>query len=60
MDANYEPPLMERRTIYGVTLEQRRNDAVIDRKFIADPANIVSDSKEVNLFLSRMSYSISI
>ncbi len=30
IDPSYQPPLMERRDIFGITLEQRRNDAVID------------------------------
>lgn len=30
IDPDYQPPLMERRDIFGITLEQRRNDAVID------------------------------
>jgi len=30
MDPKYEPTEMERKTIFGLTLEQKRNDAVID------------------------------
>ena len=30
MDPNYEPTLMEKRTLYGLHLEQRRNDAIIN------------------------------
>lgn len=29
IDESYEPPVMETRTLYGVQLQQRRNDAVI-------------------------------
>ncbi|KAL4708298.1 hypothetical protein ACJJTC_007704 [Scirpophaga incertulas] len=29
MDPNYEPDMLERKTIYGLTLEQKRNDAKI-------------------------------
>lgn len=31
MDPTYEPQPLERRTIYGLTLEQKRNDAVINQ-----------------------------
>lgn len=30
MDPSYEPSAVERKTIFGLTLEQKRNDAVID------------------------------
>ncbi|GFR79580.1 bifunctional purine biosynthesis protein PURH, partial [Elysia marginata] len=30
MDADYTPPEMERRTLFGLQMEQKRNDAVID------------------------------
>jgi phosphoribosylaminoimidazolecarboxamide formyltransferase/IMP cyclohydrolase len=30
IDPAYEPPELDQRTLFGVTLEQRRNDAVID------------------------------
>lgn len=42
IDPAYEPPLTESRQVYGVTLIQRRNDAVIDRSLLS---NIVSESK---------------
>ncbi|KAL3247881.1 hypothetical protein MRX96_056798 [Rhipicephalus microplus] len=42
MDANYEPTLMESRTLFGLTLEQRRNDAKINRDLFT---NIVSKTK---------------
>lgn len=32
MDAAYEPALIERKTLFGLVLEQRRNDARIDAK----------------------------
>ncbi len=34
MDPNYEPSLVERRTIFGVGFEQRYNDSVIDESFL--------------------------
>ena len=46
MDARYEPPPMESRTLYGLTLEQKRNDAVIDANLFT---NIVSKSKNVSV-----------
>ena len=30
MDPGWEPPLLERRDVFGVTFEQRRNDAAVD------------------------------
>jgi len=44
MDESYVPCLTESRTIFGLQLEQRRNDAVIDRQLLN---NIVSQRKEV-------------
>ena len=45
IDADYKPVTMETRTIFGLQLQQRRNDAVIDGSFFG---NIVSRSKEVS------------
>lgn len=36
MDPNYEGDLLERRTIFGLTLEQRRNDATITPDLLRD------------------------
>ncbi|XP_013392064.1 bifunctional purine biosynthesis protein PURH [Lingula anatina] len=44
MDATYEPTDMETRTLYGLKLEQKRNDAFIDQKLFS---NIVSSKKEL-------------
>jgi len=44
MDAAYEPPPMERRQVFGLTLEQPRNDASITRSLLA---NVVSQSKSL-------------
>ncbi|XP_052858959.1 bifunctional purine biosynthesis protein ATIC [Drosophila gunungcola] len=41
MDPNYEPSAVERKTIFGLTLEQKRNDAVIGASLFA---NVVSKS----------------
>lgn len=30
MDPGWEPPLLERRDVFGITFEQRRNDAAVD------------------------------
>lgn len=43
--ADYVPAAMERKVLFGLTLEQRRNDAVIDPKLFS---NVVSANKEVN------------
>jgi len=44
IDPDYEPPSVEKRELYGLTFEQRRNDAVIDRSLFT---NIVSGSKDL-------------
>ncbi|XP_050034170.2 bifunctional purine biosynthesis protein ATIC [Dermacentor andersoni] len=44
IDASYEPTAMESRTLFGLTLEQRRNDAKIDRALFS---NIVSKNKSL-------------
>ena len=50
IDPNYEPTLMESRTLYGLTLEQRRNDAIIDETLFS-PDSIVTKSKKVSVCL---------
>ncbi|XP_068219778.1 bifunctional purine biosynthesis protein ATIC [Palaemon carinicauda] len=45
MDPNYEGDLLERRTIFGLTLEQRRNDATITPDLMK---NIVTKKEELN------------
>lgn len=46
MDPNYEPPKLENRQVYGISLQQNRNDA----KITADGSfnNIVTNSKNVS------------
>lgn len=44
MDPNYEPDLMEQKTIFGLTLEQRRNDVKITSELFR---NVVTDNKEL-------------
>jgi phosphoribosylaminoimidazolecarboxamide formyltransferase / IMP cyclohydrolase len=44
IDRDYEPPEIERRQVYGVTLEQRRNDAVITPELFA---NRVTPKQEI-------------
>lgn len=44
MDPTYEPPVMESRQVYGITLEQRRNDAKINGETFT---NVVSKSKDL-------------
>ncbi|CAH2071557.1 unnamed protein product, partial [Iphiclides podalirius] len=44
MDPDYSPPLMEQKTIFGLTLEQRRNDAKITPELFK---NIVTKNKEL-------------
>jgi len=45
MDPLYEPTQMEKRTLYGLHLEQRRNDSVINEDLFS---NVVSSNKEVS------------
>lgn len=44
IDPDYTPPPLERRQVYGLTFEQRRNDAVIDASLLE---NIVSRSQHL-------------
>lgn len=44
MDPKYKPPAIETRQVYGIHLQQRRNDAKIDASLFQ---NIVSQNKEV-------------
>ncbi len=49
IDPNYAPGEVETRQVYGVSLQQKRNDAKIDAKSFD---NIVSKSKAVSSFHS--------
>jgi len=44
MDPEYEPRPIEQKILFGLTLEQRRNNATIDKQLFT---NIVSQKKEV-------------
>ncbi len=44
MDPEYVPAPVERRTVFGVTFEQGRNDSVIDENLLL---NIVTDNKDL-------------
>jgi phosphoribosylaminoimidazolecarboxamide formyltransferase / IMP cyclohydrolase len=44
IDPNYNPPEMETKEIFGITLEQRRNDVVPDYSILE---NIVTENKEI-------------
>ena len=46
MDPSYEPPPTESRTLYGLTLEQKRNDATIDGSLFSTD-KIVTSNKQV-------------
>ena len=46
MDPSYEAPTMESRTLYGLTLEQKRNDAVINGSLFSNE-KIVTSNKQV-------------
>lgn len=40
----YEPSLMEHKVLFGLTMEQKRNDAIINNQTFQ---NIVSNTKEI-------------
>jgi len=44
IDPDYVPPVLERRTVFGLTLEQERNHAVIDESQLT---NIVTKNKDL-------------
>jgi len=44
MDPDYEPKHTETREVYGISMQQRRNDCVIDRTVLQ---NIVTNSKDI-------------
>ncbi|XP_055850710.1 bifunctional purine biosynthesis protein ATIC [Episyrphus balteatus] len=46
MDPNYEPSSIERKTIFGLTLEQKRNDAVIDGSLFKNVVTKISSLPE--------------
>lgn len=48
MDTAYTPALMETRQVYGVSMEQRRNDAKISAETFT---NIVSKNKTVSIYV---------
>ena len=45
MDPNYTPPDIETRQVYGISMRQKRNDAVIDASLFK---NVVTKNKEVS------------
>jgi phosphoribosylaminoimidazolecarboxamide formyltransferase/IMP cyclohydrolase len=45
IDPAYEPPMMETREVFGISLEQRRNDRVVHA---GDFSNIVSESRQMS------------
>ncbi|VDP09976.1 unnamed protein product [Soboliphyme baturini] len=45
VDPNYVPPQKETRMVFGVTMEQQRNDCLISKEFFT---NIVSDNKLIS------------
>ncbi|XP_031633733.1 bifunctional purine biosynthesis protein PURH [Contarinia nasturtii] len=50
IDPSYEPNPIERKTLFGVTLEQKRNDAIIDSTVFQ---NVVSNHKTLPLTAVR-------
>lgn len=47
MDPTYKPPVIETRQVYGIHLQQRRNDAKITSALFE---NIVTTNKDVRLY----------
>jgi AICAR transformylase/IMP cyclohydrolase PurH len=52
MDADYVPPDIETRQVYGISLQQRRNDCKIDETLFQ---NIVTSNKDVSAALYALS-----
>ena len=52
MDPSYVPDKVETRQVYGISLQQNRNDAKIDSSLFT---NIVTENKEVSLGDFRIS-----
>ena len=48
MDPTYEPPALESRQVYGITMQQLRNNRTIDASLLA---NVVTQHKEVRAAL---------
>ena len=46
IDPGWEPPLLERRDVFGVTFEQRRNDAAVDPAIFDRPVTRLRDIPE--------------
>uniref|UniRef100_A0A1B6DMZ0 Bifunctional purine biosynthesis protein ATIC n=1 Tax=Clastoptera arizonana TaxID=38151 RepID=A0A1B6DMZ0_9HEMI len=44
IDPNYDPQPIERKVLFGLNLEQKRNDAVIDKSLFS---NVVTEKKEL-------------
>lgn len=55
MDPNYVPKDIEMKMIFGLTLEQKRNDAVIDKNLFT---KIVTARKDVSIRLIFLSISL--
>ena len=51
MDPNYTPPDIETRQVYGISMQQKRNDAVIDASLFK---NIVTKNKEVSVLWNAL------
>lgn len=56
MDPNYVPPSVETRQVYGISLQQKRNDCKIDSSLFG---NIVTKNKEV-IFSFLLSFLLNI
>lgn len=48
MDATYEPPAIETRQVYGISMQQKRNDCKIDESLFK---NLVTANKDVSSIL---------
>ena len=49
MDPDYEPPEIETRQVYGISLQQKRNDCKIDASLFS---NVVTRNKSVSDFVN--------
>ena len=50
IDANYNPPSIEQKQVFGITFEQGRNDVKINASMLD---NIITDAKDMNDIAKR-------
>jgi len=57
MDSSYEPPEVETRQVYGISLQQKRNDCKIDRsvfKNLVTKNTVLPESAQIDLIVATL------